>query len=107
MSLATITTRVDKKIEANQCKLPCDDSEKRKYHLRAQEVIKRLLNQGGLGLRSVMKMNQALQMMWTWRFIKEMGISWRAIKAKFGMMGRGRYSGHVGTCCEKRYTWGT
>lgn len=55
-----------------------------------RNVIKRPLSEGGLGLRSVMEMNKALQEEYMRQFMKERDVLWkRVIREKFGTMDRG------------------
>lgn len=77
MSLITMLASVAKKIEAIQCKLLWGDSEEnRRYRLVAWDVLKRLLNKGGLGLKSMVEMNKAVQGKWVWHFMKDRDALW-------------------------------
>lgn len=55
--------------------------------------IKKLIPLGGLGLWSLMDINEALQDKWLWRFPIEEDVIWRgAIAAKYGMDERGWFA---------------
>lgn len=59
------------------------------------------IKQGGLGLRSLTKMNVALQGKWMWRFLKEENKMWkRVIDARWGRLdGGGGVRGDKGRDC--------
>lgn len=53
-------------------------------------MSKKPFNQGGLGIRSIVEMNVALQGKWLWRFLKEDVRMWRRIiKLKWGGLEEG------------------
>lgn len=58
--------------------------------------MKRLLHRDGLGLRNVVKMNQALQGKWILQFMIENGALWnRVIEGKFDTLDGGWHSREV------------
>lgn len=62
LSIITILVNTAKKLETIQCKfLWGDDEENRKFHLVKWEEIKKPLKYGGLGTRSIVNLNVALQ----------------------------------------------
>lgn len=62
LSLITIPVSVARKLESIQSKFFWGDSEDhRKYHLVAWNEIKKPVKYGGLGVRSLVEMNQTLQ----------------------------------------------
>lgn len=67
LSLFTIPASVAKKLESIQLKFLSEDSvDARKFHLVAWNELKKQLQKGGLGIRSLIEMNQALQDKWLW-----------------------------------------
>lgn len=64
--------KVAKKLEAIQSRcFWCDDDGDQKYHLMKWEDIKKPVKQGGLGIRSMVKMNEILHGKWLWRYLGE------------------------------------
>lgn len=78
LSTLTILVSVARRLETIQCHfLWSDEDEKKRYYLVKCAEVKKLLNSGGLGVRSLVKMNMTLQGKWVWRFMKEDGRLWR------------------------------
>lgn len=80
-----------RRIEKIQCGFLWNDSvEKRKYHLVRWESVLKHLDQGGLDIRSIAKVNKPLLGKWLWRVGKHSSGSWRKIivcKYKLGNNG--------------------
>lgn len=69
------------------------DSKDRRYHLVPWEEIKKPFPYGGLGVRSLVEMNIALQGKWLWRFMIREGTLWkRVIDANFRTNEKGQYT---------------
>lgn len=57
----------------------------RKHHLVRWEEVKKSVGEGGLGLRSIIDMNNPLHGKWLWRFITQKDRLWRrVIEARWG-----------------------
>ena len=68
----------------------------RKPHLVNWKTVCSEKKRGGLGLRSLSKLNQALLCKWSWRFANEMDPLWRTvISTKFGELDGGWNSGDI------------
>lgn len=58
---------IAKKLENIQCRfLSDDDDENHKFHIFQWEEIKKPIKCGGLGIRSIVDLNVALQGKWLW-----------------------------------------
>lgn len=80
LSTLTIPKEIAKKLEATQCRFLWGDEEgNRKYHLVKWEDIKKPAYKGGLGIRSLVKMNAALYGKCLWKYLDEENILWRNI----------------------------
>lgn len=78
--------KVIKRLAAIQCRFLYRYEEgRRKCQLVRWEEVKKPLILGGLGLRSFVKLNQALQEKWLWRYVRKGDMLWRrVIDAKWG-----------------------
>lgn len=80
LSLFKIPEGVAKEIEGIQARfLWGSDDLKRKIHMVCWSKIKHSKENGGLGVRGIKEMNDALLLKWWWRFGSEKGALWRKI----------------------------
>lgn len=69
LTTLTIPVSIAKRLETIQCRFLWGDGEDmEKYHLVRWLEIKKPPKMGGLGIRSLVEMNKALQGKWLWRF---------------------------------------
>ena len=67
-----------------------------KMHLVKWDKVCSPIDEGGLGIRNVMRFNQVLLGKWLWRFAHEEGAWWRSILvAKYGADWGGWHSGEI------------
>lgn len=99
MSVLTIPVKVAKKLETIQCCFLWGDEEgRRRYHLAKWEEMKLPLELGGLGLRSMVEMNLAVQGKWIWRYMRVGDNLWKTVvEACWGNIGGG---GPLETCSD-------
>lgn len=85
LSLLTISGLVATRMESYFSKFLWNDKDKHhRYHLVDWNIIVKLLNCGGLGMRSIRDQNRALLSKWLWRFGIEIGSLWcRVVVARF------------------------
>lgn len=90
MSLFKMPEGVAKTIESIQAKFLWGGSDlKRKIHLIAWPKITHKKACGGLGIKSIRDMNEALLMKWWWRYGTEKESLWRKVIKSKNKMGDG------------------
>jgi hypothetical protein len=97
LSLFPIPAHVAKRIEKIQQNfLWRGMNDEVKFHLIEWANVWSPINEGGLGLRNMMRFNQALLGKWLWRFAHEEGVWWRLVlAAKYGSVWGGWRSGAI------------
>jgi hypothetical protein len=66
------------------------------FHLVQWDKVCSPIDEGGLGIRNVMRFNQALLGKWLWRFAHEEGTWWRSVLvAKYGSAWGGWHSSDI------------
>ena len=94
MSLLWLQRRVSLRLETIQRDFPWGSSpSKRKIHLLNWKTVCTSKVKGGLGIRCLALMNEALLGKWAWRFAKEENSAWKSvIRLKYRPKDRGWYT---------------